>query len=136
MCALLLLAVCAVGCGARSGARGGSRTVVRTYSDGQGRTVYLRLGKGTGHRGDWGWLHIKTKHIEGIWKDGGVVTTFPQAFGTRSDAQVQELIGKALTTLPRPQGSRSLYRWRGGGWSVLVVVGADGTIITSYPQRS
>ncbi|NDD30326.1 MAG: hypothetical protein EB084_18870 [Proteobacteria bacterium] len=120
---------------ARSGS--GSHRVIRTYADGRGQTVLLYAGRGTGHRGDWGWLHIKGKHIDGIWYDGGRVTTFGQALGMRDDVQVQECIGTALRQTPVYDRGRRQYRWRpaGASYQVLVVVGADGSIITAYPKR-
>jgi hypothetical protein len=123
--------------GQTAGARG-PRSLVCTFQDGQGRTIKLSYGKGRGHRGDWGWAHIVDKHIRGHWEDGGVVTTFPQAFGTRSEEEVQNLIRQALQQRPHMSHGRPLYDWkpRQGSYRVTVVVGEDQeTIITAYPQR-
>ena len=125
------------GASARRSSGGASSAAVRVYTDGQGRQIVLCQGRGNGHRGDWGWLHIKGKHINGVWYDGGRVTTFPEAFGTRSDGQVQSLIGSALMQSPTLDHGRRQYRWRPSGcrYQVLVVVSSDNQIITSYPQR-
>lgn len=123
---------------ARSPGGEGPKTLVRTFANGQGRTVNLYQGRGTGHRGDWGWAHIVDKHIRGHWLDGGIVTTFPEVFGTTSEVQVQDLIGTALAQGRfRNQRGRDIYQYRPPGrrGSVKVVLGSDGTIITAYPER-
>ena len=103
----------------------------------QGHTDYLYYGRGSGHSGDFGWAHIKGKHINGIWYDGGIITTYPQAFGTTSDIQVLSLINKTLQDAhPKPSGDRTEFRYKPSGsrYDVLAVVGSDGTIITAYPE--
>lgn len=114
-----------------------ARALVRTYVDGQGQTIRLLQGRGEGGGGDWGWLHIKGKHVDGQWSGGGPVTTFPAALGATSDEAVQDLIGQALQQSPELERGRSLYHYAvpGTPYEVLVVVGNDGTIITAYPER-
>ncbi|NWJ48475.1 MAG: hypothetical protein HXX08_21675 [Chloroflexi bacterium] len=113
------------------------RSVVRTFTDAQGRTVRLTYGRGVGHSGDYGWAHIVGKHVQSIWYDGGTITTFPKALGTRSLADVLDLIGKSLQDkAPDDQGNgrRSyVYQVPGTNSDVFTVVGSDGTIITAYP---
>ena len=114
-----------------------TRDVVCTFHDSRGKNAYLYYGRGTGHSGDYGWAHIKGKHIDGIWYDGGIVTTYPTAFGTTSDVQVLSLINKALQDpQPKPSGDRFEFRYKPNGsrYNVLAVVGSDGTIITAYPE--
>ena len=110
---------------------------MRAYTDGQGRKILLLQGRGSGHRGDWGWLHIKGKHVEGHWSDGGRVTTYAEAMGASSDERVQEVIGQALQQPASSDHGRWLYRYPvpDTRYEVLVVVGSDGTIITAYPRK-
>jgi hypothetical protein len=115
------------------------RTVIRTFKDGAGRTIRLTYGRGTGHNGDYGWAHIYGKHTQGIWYDGGTITTFPKTLGTKSPEQVIDLIGKSLQDKNPDNagnGRRSyVYAVAGTNWDVFTVVGSDGTIITSYPVK-
>jgi hypothetical protein len=113
------------------------RTVIRTFTDAQNRTIKLIYGRGTGHGGDYGWGHIYGKHVQGIWYDGGTITTFPKALGAKTPEQVVDLIGKSLQD-KKPDdagnGRRSyVYAVPGTNRDVFTVVGNDGTIITSYP---
>lgn len=113
------------------------KAVVRTFTDQQGHTIRLLYGRGTGHSGDYGWAHILAKHINGVWYDGGTITTFPKALGTKTPAEVINLIDKSLQDKnPDSQsgGRRSyVYFVPGTKNDVFTVVGADGTIITAYP---
>ncbi len=113
------------------------RSVVRTFSDVEGRQVKLTYGRGAGRGGDYGWAHIYGKHVNGIWYDGGTITTFPKALSTKSPEQVVELIGKSIQD-KKPDdagnGRRSyVYAVPNTNKDVFTVVGNDGTIITSYP---
>jgi hypothetical protein len=113
------------------------RTIIRTFTDAQGRTVRLLYGRGNGHSGDYGWAHILGKHINGIWYDGGTITTFPKAVNAKTPAEVITLIGKSLQD-QKPDdeggGRRSyVYAVPGTNKDVFTVVGSDGTLITSYP---
>jgi hypothetical protein len=111
--------------------------IVKTFTDAQGRTIKLVYGRGTGHGGDFGWAHILGKHINGIWYEGGTITTFPQAVGAKTPEAVIDLIGKSLQDKnPDNQagGRRGyVYQVPGTNKDVFTVVGSDGTIITSYP---
>ncbi len=111
--------------------------VVRTFTDGQKRPIRLTYGRGSGHGGDYGWAHILGKHVNGIWYDGGTITTFPQALGAKTPEAVVDLIGKSLQdSSPNDSGGgrRSyVYAVPGTNRDVFTVVGNDGTIITSYP---
>lgn len=115
------------------------KTVIRTFKDAEGRTVRLVYGRGTGHNGDYGWAHIYGKHTQGIWYDGGTITTFPKTVGAKSPEQVVDFIGKSLLDKNPDNagnGRRSyVYAVPGTNWDVFTVVGSDGTIITSYPVR-
>lgn len=116
----------------------GPQTLVRTFEDGEGNEIKLLLGKGTGHKGDWGWAHIVDKHIHGHWLDGGIITTFPNAVGAKTEADVQALIEKTLQQRPTEDHGRFLYRYPvpGTSYRILVVVGNDHeTIITAYPEK-
>ena len=112
-------------------------TVVRTYRD-DGRTIALVQGRGDDRSGDYGWAHIRDKHLYGIWSGGGLVTTFPE-IGVCDESSVQEIVGRALRDGRRraESGGRAAYTWPAPGtrYDVLVIVGADGTIITAYPAR-
>jgi hypothetical protein len=113
------------------------RTVVRTFTDVEGRQVRLTYGRGTGHGGDYGWAHIYGKHVKGIWYDGGTITTYPKALGTKTPDEVVELIGKSIQD-KKPDdagnGRRTyVYAVPGTNRDVFTVVGDDGTIITAYP---
>ncbi|MCC6628433.1 MAG: hypothetical protein IT340_13670 [Chloroflexi bacterium] len=113
-------------------------TVVRTFTDAQGRTVTLYHGRGLGTRGDWGWAHIIGKHLYGEWRDGGPLTTF-DVVGVTTEAGVQDLIGRALAEDRRPDDSargRREYRLpvANSRYELLTVVGSDGAIITAYPD--
>jgi hypothetical protein len=114
------------------------QTVVRTFTDADGRTITLYYGRGLGRRGDWGWAHIINKHLYGEWSDGGPVTTF-DVIGLASPEEVQNLIGRTLRQDARPDPSsngRREYRLPvDNGYEMLVVVGSDGAIITAYPDR-
>ncbi|NWJ98326.1 MAG: hypothetical protein HXX20_21445 [Chloroflexi bacterium] len=113
------------------------REIVRSFTDAQGRSIKLTYGRGTGHGGDYGWAHILGKHINGIWYDGGILTTFPQAVGAKTPAVVVDLIGKSLQDKnpDNQSGGRRTYIYAvpGTNQDVFTVVGSDGTIITSYP---
>ncbi|HEX2914722.1 MAG TPA: hypothetical protein VH186_28230 [Chloroflexia bacterium] len=113
------------------------RTVVRTFTDQQGRTIKLVYGRGSGHNGDYGWAHIYGKHFQGIWYDGGTLTTFPQAVGAKTPQDVINLINKSLQDKNpdnTANGRRSYnYPVPGTNKDIFTVVGSDGTIITSYP---
>jgi hypothetical protein len=113
------------------------RAVIRTFTDVQGRTVRLTFGRGNGRSGDYGWAHIRGKHIYGIWYDGGTITTFPKALGTKTLSEVVALIEKSVKDKnPDEQnnGRRGyVYQVPGTNRDVFTVVGGDGTIITSYP---
>lgn len=116
----------------------GPQTLIRTFEDGEGNEIKLLLGKGTGHKGDWGWAHIVDKHMRGHWLDGGIITTFPNAVGAKTEADVQALIGKTLQQRPSQDRGRFLYRYPvpGTSYRILVVVGNDHeTIITAYPEK-
>ncbi len=113
------------------------RTVVRSFTDAQGRSVKLLYGRGNGRGGDYGWAHIYGKHVQGIWYDGGTITTFPKALGTKTPDDVVGLLGKSLQD-KKPDdagnGRRSyVYFVPNTNRDVFTVVGNDGTIITSYP---
>jgi hypothetical protein len=113
------------------------KAVVRTFTDLEGRTIRLLYGRGAGHGGDYGWAHILGKHVNGIWYDGGTITTFPKAVGAKTPAEVISLIDKSLedkTPDSQSGGRRSyVYFVPGTKNDVFTVVGSDGTIITSYP---
>ncbi len=113
------------------------KAVVRTFTDLEGRTIRLLYGRGAGHGGDYGWAHILGKHVNGIWYDGGTITTFPKAVGAKTPVEVINLINKSLEDKsPDSQsgGRRSyVYFVPGTKIDVFTVVGSDGTIITSYP---
>ena len=115
------------------------KTVIRTFKDAEGRTVRLIYGRGTGHNGDYGWAHIYGKHTQGIWYDGGTITTFPKTVGAKSPEQVVDFIGKSLQDKNPDNagnGRRSyVYAVPNTSWDVFTVVGSDGTIITSYPVK-
>lgn len=116
------------------------RTVIRTFTDKKGRTAKLIYGRGNGRGGDYGWAHIYGKHVLGIWYDGGTITTFPKALGTKTPDEVAELVGKSITqdNNPDEQGNNRrsyVYAVSGTNFDVFTVVGGDGTIITSYPVR-
>jgi hypothetical protein len=113
------------------------KDVVRTFTDAQGRTIKLVYGRGTGHQSDYGWAHIMGKHLNGIWYDGGTLTTFPQAVGAKTPQAVLDLVAKSLQD-PNPDnqgnGRRGYnYAVPGTNKDIFTVVGSDGTIITSYP---
>lgn len=113
------------------------KTVIRSFTDIQGRKVRLVYGRGTGHNGDYGWAHIYGKHINGIWYDGGTISTFPLDAGTKTPQDVLDLIQKSLTVQkPDPQANDRLsyiYPIPGRNKDVFTVVGNDGIVITSYP---
>lgn len=113
------------------------KTVIHTFTDNEGRSVKLIYGRGAGHGGDYGWAHILGKHVNGIWYDGGTITTFPKALGTKTPQDVINLIGKSLEDKnPDNQGGgRRGYNYAvpNTNRDVFTVVGNDGTIITSYP---
>lgn len=113
------------------------KAVVKTFTDDEGRTIKLVYGRGTGHGGDYGWAHILGKHINGIWYDGGTITTYPKALGTKSAMEVVNLIGKSLEDKNPDNaggGRRSyVYAVPNTRYDVFTVVGNDGTIITAYP---
>ncbi len=113
------------------------KTVIRSFSDSQGRKVKLIYGRGTGHGSDYGWAHIYGKHINGIWYDGGTISTFPHDAGTKTPQEVVNLIQKSLTDQqPDKEANDRLsysYPIPGRNKDVFTVVGNDGTIITSYP---
>jgi len=113
------------------------KTVIRNFSDSQGRKVKLVYGRGTGHNGDYGWAHIYGKHFKGIWYDGGTISTFPQDAGAKTPQDVVDLIQKSLTDRqPDSEANDRLsysYQIPGRNKDVFTVVGNDGTIITSYP---
>lgn len=113
------------------------KTLIRSFSDLQGRKVKLIYGRGTGHGGDYGWAHIYGKHINGIWYDGGTISTFPLDAGTRTPQEVVNLIQKSLVDQqPDKEANDRLsysYPIPGRNKDVFTVVGNDGTIITSYP---
>ncbi len=113
------------------------RAVVRSFTDDTGRPIKLTFGRGNGHGGDYGWAHIYGKHVQGIWYDGGTITTFPKAINTKSPEEVVGLIGKSLQDKSPDNagnGRRSyVYAVPGTTRDVFTVVGSDGTIITSYP---
>ncbi len=115
------------------------RAVVRSFTDAQGRAIKLTYGRGSGHGGDYGWAHILGKHINGIWYDGGTITTFPKAVGAKTPAEVVDLIGRSLQDKkPDDQsGGRRGYVYvvAGTNSDVFTVTGNDGTIITSYPVK-
>jgi hypothetical protein len=115
------------------------KTVIRTFKDAEGRTIRLVYGRGTGHNGDYGWAHIYGKHTQGIWYDGGTITTFPKTVGAKSPEQVVDFIGKSLQDKNPDNagnGRRSyVYAVPNTSWDIFTVVGSDGTIITSYPVR-
>jgi hypothetical protein len=113
------------------------KTVIRSFNDSQGRKVKLVYGRGTGHGSDYGWAHIYGKHINGIWYDGGTISTFPLDAGTKTPQDVVNLIQKSLAD-PQPDkeaNDRLSYSYPipGRNKDVFTVVGNDGTIITSYP---
>jgi hypothetical protein len=113
------------------------KTVIRNFSDSQGRKVKLVYGRGSGHNGDYGWAHIYGKHFKGIWYDGGTISTFPQDAGAKTPQDVVDLIQKSLTDQkPDSEANDRLsysYPIPGRNKDVFTVVGNDGTIITSYP---
>jgi hypothetical protein len=116
------------------------RTVIRTFTDMDGRSVKLTYGRGNGGRGDYGWAHIYGKHVEGIWYDGGTITTFPQKLGTKTPAEVLELVRKSVEQDNNPDNQDNnrrgyVYQVPNTSQDVFTVVGSDGTIITSYPVR-
>ena len=115
----------------------GEREIVKTFTDAQSRSIKLTYGRGSGHNGDFGWAHILGKHVNRIWYDGGTITTFPQAVGTRTPEEVVDLIGRSLQDKkPDDQGGgRRTYSYEvpKTNKDVFTVVGSDGTIITSYP---
>ena len=109
--------------------------VIRTYPTSDGRTATLPYGRGTGRAGDYGWAHIRNKHVYGVWLEGGPLTRFGEV-GVCGERETQDAIGAALQTVrPTKQGDRAVYRapLPDGRGTVLVVVGGDGTIITAYP---
>ncbi len=115
------------------------RTVIRTFTDAQGRPIKLLYGRGTGHNSDYGWAHIYGKHFKGIWYDGGTLTTFPKAVGATTPDEVIALLGKSLSD-PKPDdggnGKRTYsYEVPNTGKDIFTVVGSDGTVITSYPVQ-
>ena len=118
-------------------AKRAERDVVKTFTDVNGKNIKLLYGRGSGHGGDYGWAHIMGKHLNGIWYDGGTITTFPQAVGAKTPQAVIDLIGKSLQDLkPDAQpGGRFGYNYAvpGTNKDIFTVVGSDGTIITSYP---
>lgn len=116
------------------------RTVIRTFTDRQGRAVKLTYGRGNGRSGDYGWAHIYGKHVMGIWYDGGIITTFPKTVGTKTPDDVVALVSKSITEDRNPdeQGDNRrsyVYPVPGTDRDVFTVVGSDGTIITSYPVK-
>lgn len=113
------------------------KTLIRSFSDINGRKVKLTYGRGSGHGGDYGWAHIYGKHVNGIWYDGGTISTFPLDAGTKTPQEVINLIQKSLTD-PKPDNEANdrlsySYPIPGRNKDVFTVVGNDGTIITSYP---
>jgi|GEM_PF-2404342 len=113
------------------------KTVIRTFTDQEGHTIRLFYGRGTGHNGDYGWAHILGKHVNGIWYDGGTITTYPKAVGAKTPAEVISLIDKSLQdkTPDSQAGGRKTYVYFVPNTKndVFTVVGSDGTIITAYP---
>lgn len=97
----------------------------------------LIYGRGEGRRGDYGWAHIYGKHVQGIWFDGGTITTFPRSVGTKTPEEVLELISKSIQDRrpdDEPNSRRSyVYQVPNTSRDVFTVVGNDGTIITAYP---
>jgi hypothetical protein len=119
---------------------GSPYTVVRTYTDAQGRPITLYLGRGLGTSGDWGWAHIIGKHLYGEWRAGGPLTTF-DVVGVTTEAGVQDIIGRTLAEDGRPDDSargRREYRLPipNTRYEMLTVVGSDGAIITAYPDAT
>lgn len=113
------------------------KTIIRNFSDSQGRKVKLVYGRGTGHNGDYGWAHIYGKHTLGVWYDGGTISTFPLDAGTKTPQDVVNLIQKSLTD-KQPDSEANdrrsySYPIPGRNKDVFTVVGSDGTIITAYP---
>ncbi len=113
------------------------KTLIRSFSDINGRKVKLTYGRGSGHGGDYGWAHIYGKHVNGIWYDGGTISTFPLDAGTKTPQEVVNLIQKSLTDQkPDNEANDRLsysYPIPGRNKDIFTVVGNDGTIITSYP---
>ncbi len=113
------------------------KEVVKSFTDLQNRNIKLVYGRGNGRGGDYGWAHIIGKHFQGIWYDGGTITTFPQAVGAKTPEAVLDLVGKTFqdkTPDDAGNGRRSyVYAVPGTNKDIFSVVGSDGTIITSYP---
>jgi hypothetical protein len=111
--------------------------IVRTYQAGS-RMFTLVYGRANDRSGDYGWAHIRNKHLYGVWSGGGPLTMFT-AIGVCTEAGVQDIIGRALNEGRRhaESGGREVFTWAvpDTRYDVLVVVGTDGTIITAYPAR-
>lgn len=112
-----------------------------TYRDADGREIRLTAGRSSRgrDRGDFGWAHLRDKHLYGLWEAGGENTRFAEV-GATSERDVLGLIGHALAGDPTPQREASgtlVYRTPipGTGHAVQVVVGDSGRIITAYPVR-
>ncbi len=127
--------------GAESTGAPNQDAVLCTFRDAAGREVQLTAGRSSRgrDRGDWGWAHIRDKHIYNRWEGGGPNTLFGEV-GAGSEPEVIDLIRRTLAEDPQPRTSadgRREYRLpvAGTGYAVLVVVGESGRIITAYPVR-
>ena len=113
--------------------------VLCRFADGQGREVQLTAGRSSRGRqgGEFGWAHLRDKHLYGLWEAGGPNTRF-EVVQARTEADVLHLLVRTLRE-GRPQveaNGRRTYRLpvAGTGHVVLVVVGESGRVITAYPE--